>query len=140
MADPNRENREHLENHANRAHHEESDVNIRGILGFGAGLFVVAVAVHLLIYGLFGYFNSREGVKQAPEYPLAAQQENRVPPEPRLQTDPRQDLADMRAKEQELLDSYGWVDKNAGIVRIPIDTAMKLTLQRGLPARQQGKP
>jgi hypothetical protein len=63
-----------------------------------------------------------------------------VPPEPRLQTNPRQDLADLRAKEDETLNSYGWVDRNAGVVRIPIDEAITLTLQRGLPARQQGQP
>ena len=82
--------------------------------------------VHLLIYGLFGYFNGREGVKVPAEYPLAASQGHHEPPEPRLQTAPRQDLADMRAKEDEVLGSYGWVDKNAGVVRIPIDAAMKL--------------
>ena len=120
-------------------HHETSDVNIRAILGFGAALFAVAVAVHVLIYGLFGYFDSREGVQRPVEYPLAASQEGRQPPEPRLQTDPRQDLADMRAKEDDVLGSYGWVDKNAGVVRIPIDAAMKLTLERGLPARTESK-
>jgi hypothetical protein len=120
-------------------HHEHSDVNIRAILGFGAGLIVVAAVVHLLIYVLFGYFTSREGVQGPAEYPLAAAQGHREPPEPRLQTNPRQDLADLRAKEDETLSSYGWVDKNAGVVRIPIDAAMKLTLERGLPARQ-GKP
>jgi hypothetical protein len=120
-------------------HHETSDVNIRAILGFGAALFAIAVAVHLLIYGLFGYFDRREGVQGPVEYPLAASQGPHQPPEPRLQTDPRQDLADMRAKEDDLLQSYGWVDKNAGVVRIPIEAAMKLTLERGLPARQ-GKP
>ena len=51
----------------------------------------------------------------------------------------RRTCADLRAHEDELLDTYGWVDKNAGVVRIPIDEAMKLTLQRGLPARQ-GEP
>ena len=121
-------------------HHEDSDVDFRGILGFGAGLIVVAVAVHLLIYVLFGYFMRREGVKVPAEYPLAAEQEHRVPPEPRLQTDPRQDLADLRAKEDALLGTAGVVDENAGIFRIPIDVAMKLTLERGLPARQRGKP
>jgi len=140
MADLNHANPEHLEHHENPAHHEESDVNIRAILGFGAGLIVVAAVLHLLVYVLFGYFNSREGVKTPAEYPLAASQGHREPPEPRLQTDPRQDLADMRAKEDDVLGSYGWVDKNAGIVRIPIDAAMKLTLERGLPARPQGKP
>ena len=134
MANHHTENIEHPENHEN---HEHSDVNIRAILSFGAALLVVAGVVHLLIYVLFGYFSGREGVKTPPEYPLAAQQRNRLPPEPRLQTDPRQDLADLRAKDEALLGSYGWVDQNAGIVRIPIDTAMRLTLERGLPARTE---
>ena len=136
MADLHHEN---LENHENPAHHEESDVNIRAILGFGASLIVVAAVAHLLIYGLFQYFDRREGVKVPAEYPLAASQGHHEPPEPRLQTDPRQDLADMRAKEDDVLGSYGWVDKNAGVVRIPIDAAMKLTLERGLPARTEPK-
>ena len=60
-----------------------------------------------------------------------------MPPEPRLQTNPREDLRELRAKEDELLGSYGWVDKNAGVVRIPIEDAMKLTVERGLPARTE---
>jgi hypothetical protein len=146
MADLRRENHENPEQHENpenvvnpEVHHEHSDVNISAILGFGGALIVVAVVIHLLIYLLFGYFNSREQLQTAVEYPLAAAQGHREPPEPRLQTAPRQDLADLRAKEDDMLTSYGWVDKNAGVVRIPIDAAMKLTLERGLPARQ-GKP
>ena len=123
-----------------KARHETSDVNIAGIFGFGAGLLAVAMIVHLLIFVLFRYFESREGARVPAEYPLARSQEDRVPPEPRLQTDPRQDLSDLRAKEDEWLGSYGWVDKNAGVVRIPIDAAMKLTLERGLPARTEQKP
>jgi hypothetical protein len=118
-------------------HHEHSDVDIRAIFGFGAALMVVVGVVSLLMYVLFGYFTSRDGVPAPAEYPLAASQRHREPPEPRLQTDPRQDLADLRAKEEELLGSYGWVDKNAGVVRIPIDAAMKLTLQRGLPSKTE---
>jgi hypothetical protein len=133
----NPEHHQNLEHPANPVDHEHSDVNIRAILGFGVALVVVAAVIHLLIYVLFGYFTSRENAKVAAEYPLAAAAGNRVPPEPRLQTDPRQDLADLRAKEDELLGSYGWVDKNAGVVRIPIDAAMKLTLERGLPSRTE---
>jgi hypothetical protein len=117
--------------------HEKTDVNIRAILGFGGGLIVVAAVVHLLIFVLFGFFNSREGIQAPAEYPLAAAQGHREPPEPRLQTDPRQDLANLRAKEDEQLGSYGWVDRNADVVRIPIEAAMKLTLERGLPARTE---
>ena len=119
--------------------HETSDVNIVSILGFGVGLLIAAVMVHLLVFVLFRYFESRERGRVPPEYPLARSQQDRVPPEPRLQTDPRQDLIDLRAKEDAWLGSYGWVDRNAGVVRIPIDAAMKLTLERGLPAREERK-
>jgi hypothetical protein len=118
-------------------HHEESDVNIRAIFGFGGALFVVAVVIHLAIYVLFGFFDEREARGAPAEYPLAAAQENRVPPEPRLQTTPREDLSGLLAKEEAILRSYGWVDRNAGVVQIPIDVAIKLTLERGLPARTE---
>ena len=49
------------------------------------------------------FFNGREATKVAPQYPLAAGQENRVPPEPRLQTNPREDLRELRANEDAVL-------------------------------------
>ena len=119
-------------------HHEESDVNIRAIFGFGGGLMAVAVVVLLVIYVLFGFFDGRERATVPAEYPLAAQAD-KVPPEPRLQEHPREDLSELRAREDEILTSYGWVDRNAGVVRIPIDAAMKLTLERGLPARAENE-
>ena len=120
-------------------HHETTDVNFRAILTFGCGMIVVAVGIYFLVWLLFGYFTSREAQRVPPEYPLAVSQGERVPPEPRLQTAPREDLRDLRASEDAVLGSYGWVDKTAGIVRIPIDEAIRLTLQRGLPKRQEGK-
>jgi hypothetical protein len=117
--------------------HESSDVNIRAIFGFAIGLIVTAIIIHLLVWMLFQYFTAREGRVVAPEFPLAVTQDALVPPEPRLQTNPRQDLSDLRAAEDRALSSYGWVDRNAGVVRIPIDRAMKLTLERGLPSREE---
>jgi len=121
---------------ADDIHTEASDVNIRGILAFGIGLLVAAVVIHVLVWLLFAYFASRESQLAARDFPLAAEQQNRLPPEPRLQTNPKQDLADLRRREEIILNSYGWVDRNAGIVRIPIGEAMKLTVERGLPARE----
>jgi hypothetical protein len=119
------------------SHHEESDVDIRGILIFAAGLVAVAIVIGFIVWGLFAYFNAREDTAGgAPAFPLAVSQEHRVPPEPRLQTNPREDLRELRDAEQETLTTYGWVDRNAGIVRIPIDEAIALTIQRGLPSRQ----
>jgi hypothetical protein len=119
--------------------HEESDVNIRAIFGFGAALIVVAVVVHIAIWGLYRFFDSRASQPVAATYPLAVGQGDRRPPEPQLQTQPREDLAALRAREEQALTTYGVVDRNAGVYRIPIDRAIELTLQRGLPARQ-GQP
>ena len=118
-------------------HHEESDVNVRGVFAFALALVIVGAFIHFVVWVLFSFFAGQASRKAAPEFPLAIQQENRVPPEPRLQTNPRQDLTDLHAQEDAILNTYGWADKNAGVVRIPIDQAMKLAVQRGLPARQQ---
>jgi hypothetical protein len=58
-------------------------------------------------------------------------------PKPTLQPDDVADLARMRADEDELLSTFGWVDQKAGVARIPIDEAMRTIAQQGLPARQQ---
>ena len=120
-----------------RVHHEESDVNIRAILGFGFALLVTAVVVNLLVWLLFGLLADRESRQAESRFPLAAGRE-RLPPEPRLQTNPRGDLHDLRVHEETILSTYGWVDKNAGVVRIPIDRAIAITLERGLPSRRTG--
>jgi hypothetical protein len=130
----------HASHAGTESHHEESDVNIGPILGFGAGLIVVGAIVSMMMWLLLGYFEAREARQGPRMYPLAAGQESRLPPEPRLQTNPREDLGELRAREDERLQTYGWVDKNAGVVRIPIDAAMKLILERGLPSRPEPKP
>jgi hypothetical protein len=118
--------------------HEQSDVNIRAIFGFAAALLIAAIVIHGLVWLLFVYFSDRAegGTRQ---YPLAQSQDSRLPPEPRLQVNPREDLQEMRAVEDELLNGYRWVDKNTGIIRIPINDAMRLTLERGLPTRPEVK-
>ena len=119
-------------------HHEESDVNIRAIFGFGAALLAVGVVVHVLVLLLFNFLDARAKPQGQAAYPLAVTQtdEDRRP-EPRLQEHPREDLTALRDREDQMLRSYGWVDRNGGVVRIPIERAMELTLERGLPARQE---
>ena len=117
--------------------HESTDVNVRAILGFGAALFVTAVIVHVVIWMLFLFLERREAQPVQAAYPLGVSQGVRVPPEPRLQVTPRDDLRALRAEEEQMLNSYGWVDRNAGVVRIPISEAMRLTIERGVPTRQE---
>ena len=76
---------------------------------------------------------------------LRREGEERLPPEPRLQLapghqiHPLDDLKRLRADEDALLHSYGWVDRNAGIVHIPIERAKELLVRRGLPVLPDGQ-
>jgi hypothetical protein len=54
-----------------------------------------------------------------------------------LQIDAHNELRQMRAAEEAALNSYGWVDKESGRVRIPIERAMDILAEKGLPARKQ---
>jgi len=61
--------------------------------------------------------------------------EPQVPPVPRVEEHPQLELQQLRTQEDQTLSTYGWVDKKEGIVRIPIERAMELQLQRGFPVR-----
>jgi hypothetical protein len=60
-------------------------------------------------------------------------------PQPNLQIDDdHAERIELLSAQNEKLNSYGWVDRSNGIVRIPIERAMNLILQRGLPTRTNG--
>ena len=59
---------------------------------------------------------------------------------PPYATTPVTDMAEMRASEEKMLNSPGWVDQEKGIVRLPIDVAKQLVVQRGLPVVKEGTP
>jgi hypothetical protein len=80
---------------------------------------------------LFGYYKAEQSLGP-PASPLA--QGSETPPEPRLQVTEHADLNRKRKAEEAMLTSYGWVDRPAGIVHIPIERAIELLAQRGLPA------
>jgi len=56
-----------------------------------------------------------------------------LPPEPRFQTDPHAELLRLRAAEDSVLTTYGWVNRDSGLARIPVARAMALIAERGLP-------
>lgn len=117
--------------------HETTDANIRNLIIFGVVLCLLVTAGLLLSRGVFHYFVSRQGLG-----PPASPFENvrMLPPGPRLQVTAPQDLKQYKDAQDEILDSYGWVDPQAGIVRIPIDRAMDILLQKGLPVRGATSP
>jgi len=112
--------------------YERSDANIRSLVLSVIGLFVLLGASLAAMWAMFGYLNKQE-VPGPPASPVV--KDRPLPPTPRLQTAPYDDLTRMRATEEEKLNSYGWVDRRSGTVRIPIERAIELTAERGLPAR-----
>lgn len=117
------------------ARHEPSDISVRTVVVFVAALVVAAVVIHAGLWLLFEYFVAREGRGDEPLPPMVVTSPERQPPEPRLQTSPPADMRAMEQAEQEMLTSYGWIDRERGIVRIPIERAMAIIAERGLPAR-----
>lgn len=115
--------------------HEEQDVSFWPIVMAATGLLVVTGIIFALMRGLFVFYDDRQARLSPPPNPLAMEYGEPLPPQPRLQTDPVQDLVQFRTSEETVLQSYGWVDPQAGIVRIPIQRAMELLVQNPPPAR-----
>jgi len=120
--------------------HEPSDINVRSILWAGIGLVILAGIVHVFLWWLFDYYVAREaGLDRPRPLPLATRPSEPLPPEPRLQASPARDMNEMRTAEEARLHSYGWIDQKAGIIRIPVEQAMRLVAERGLPAGPEGE-
>src|SRR5580658_1557757 len=116
--------------------HERRDVNVFQVSAFGIGLLLSCIVVVFAMWAMFDFFFAREDAKNADNpASLMMKDQNKLPPEPRLQAEPKVELKDLRADEEAILSSYGWVDPNKGIVRIPIDQAIDIVAQKGLPSK-----
>jgi hypothetical protein len=117
--------------------YEPSQADLRVVLAFLASLALAAALVLLVLWGMFSYFRN----KSAERGPLPSPRMYTSPPnvpQPQLQPDPVADYNVYRLSARAMLESYGWVDQKAGIARIPIDKAMDLVVERGLPWHQPG--
>jgi len=120
------------------AGHELSDAHARPILKFLAFVGLITIGVAAFIVAFYNYLERHEAIEKTARYPMAAGIARPLPLPPRLQTYPFQDIKSLRQEERRLLDTYEWVDKNKGIVRIPIDRAIDVLAEKGLPYRQPG--
>jgi len=141
-------NETHPANSTGNGGYERTDIGVRGVLYFLAGLAVFGALAYLAAAGVYSYLDKRSAAEQAPVNPLVtnAPADTRhiskdypqgAFPNPKLEEDERGQLNSIRLNEEETLSTYDYIDKNAGTVRIPIDRAMDLIAQRGLPVRSQ---
>jgi hypothetical protein len=122
---------------------EREDLGAGGIFAFLVGLAVTGLLIHLILAGMYRYLDVYEKKHQPPQNPLArpASADMRQPtpqdankfPLPRLEVNERSELYGKRIQEEQILNTYGWVDQKAGIAHIPIERAMDMVVQQGLP-------
>ncbi|MGA2441197.1 MAG: hypothetical protein ABSH08_09565 [Tepidisphaeraceae bacterium] len=123
--------------------HELRDAAPLPILIFAVSLVVTLVLVHLVARGALNLLQSNQDAADRiafPTHPLSGVMPT-VPPEPRLEPEPshdvlpRVDLVEVQARERALIGqhAWGWVDSSHQFVRIPIEQAMKLAVEHGLP-------
>ena len=134
--------------------YEPTDVRVSGIVVFLASMAIFVVVTAITAYGMGkainAWMNREDGptskwaatvnIRQLGNLPASPEMQHKVAeltqqfPTPRLQTDDgNQDVTDLHQREDLLLDNYSWADQSQGKVRIPIDRAMELIAQRGLP-------
>ncbi len=127
MSDP------HVEHGSLEHGHEKSDAHPGSIAGFEIALLLLAVLSMAAMGGLFYYLTNREAIADTSRSPLAA--ERSLPPAPHLQVSPASDIEQLHADENKRINTYGWVDKEQGVVRIPVEKAMEIVATQGLPAQ-----
>jgi hypothetical protein len=136
--------------HPNMINHdgfEHEDLSSSAVLYFLAGLALVGVLVYLIVFGMYRFLDHYDTAHQPPLSPMATPQadtravthENTETfPQPRLEENERTQLRSFIEDQDRKLATYDWVDKDRGTVRIPIDRAMELIVQRGLPVHPEG--
>ena len=137
----------HISRPTREVEFEREDLAPRPIFIFLIALALGCVLVYFILKGMYSYLDAYENRHQPPLGPLVQQpradRRTVAPadiyrfPQPRLESDERLEINDFRLQEENTLHSYGWVDQQAGVVRIPIDRAMQLLAQRGLPTTPQ---
>lgn len=117
--------------------YEHTDANVRVIVRFGLWLAITAVIVHVGMGLMYAMLIERATETAEQRYPLAISDDAKLPPEPRLQQFPEQEMRTYEEAQAQRLSSYGWVNEDESVAHIPIAEAMRLTIERGLPARAE---
>jgi hypothetical protein len=120
--------------------HEEDRPPARPLLVAGAAFALLLVVAYVVPTGLEKLLYARRAASSPPANPLVAAAGRQLPPQPRLQVNPERDIAELRRSEDEILNSYGWVDRRAGLVRLPISRAIEVLAKRGSAAPLMDAP
>ncbi len=107
--------------------HETSDMDPKYVVYFAVGLVIVGILIQVALWWMFRRFEQAQARRES--QPKLVESAKRVP-EPRLQVSPQDDLQELLRQENQILTTYGWIDRRTGTARIPIDRAMQLFLEK----------
>lgn len=139
-----------MTNHGNANHEtefEREDLSTRGVFAFMFGLAVIGIVIYFIIVGMYGFLDNYERSQMATASPLVTTKGamSRVVTQddmdkafkdngaPMLETNERGQFRDFLVNQENQLNTYGWIDEKAGVAHIPIESAMELMVQRGVP-------
>jgi len=130
---------------------EREDLSTRGVFAFMIGLAIVGLVIYFIIVGMYSFLDKYERSQMTTASPLVTStgpasrvvtkdymekfKENGAP---MLESDERGQFKDFLLKQEDQLNSYGWVDEQGSVAHIPIERAMDLIVERGLPVRPAG--
>lgn len=114
---------------------EHSDISARGVVITGAAVLAGALIVSSLVFLYSGFLAHQRAQSSPPPLPIELHG-NPMPPEPRLQASPTRDLRSLRMQEDSVLGKYAWIDKSKGVAALPIERAMEIIAQRGIPPQK----
>jgi len=136
---------------------EREDLSTRGVFAFMIGLAITGLVIYFIIRGMYSFLDEYERTQTRAASPLTSgggvtaryipynpahgdsvSQTFKENGAPMLEYDERGQFKDFLLKQEDQLNSYGWVDQQAGVAHIPIDRAMDLLVQQGLPVLPQG--
>lgn len=140
-------------NHGNRRDSfETEDLSPQGVFYFMGGLAILGIVIYFILVGMYRILDARDHSRQAPVNPMAVktgvdpqtmtfkditEKIDQSFPKPVLEYNERTQFTQEAEKEDEFLASYDWVDQESGVARIPIERAMELVAERGLPVLPQ---
>ncbi len=122
--------------------YDRTDMSAKAIVGFLIALAIAGVFMHLVLWSVYKYYAGSEKAATPTASPIMSSTRQlpqgdpeRTFPAPRLQSDDVADLNKFRDYEEQVLNTYGWINQNAGVAHIPIEQAMQTLAKQGLPTR-----
>ena len=117
--------------HDGRGRVYDTELHLRSIIGFSVGVITVTLIAAAVMWWMSTVFKRQEEARDRAPPPLPEARFDPIPPGPLLQPAPLRDMDELRARDEQVLTTYGWVDAPNGVARIPVERAISILAEKG---------